>query len=264
MTNEVVPYAERWAAEAQQQQQLEGAKSAPILSTKGGMFRLGDQPLGNELVTIIVDSIKENTFYADAFDENNQQSPTCYAYGYTAEEMGPHPDMQKDLSWFQPQANACIGCPQNEWGSAGVGKAGKACSNRRRLALLPAGQIIPPKVRGAAPEIQLFEDIHHFEQSDATFLKLAPSSVKNYEKYVNTLATTVQRPTYGVYTSIRIEPDPKYQFVVNYEMLDLVPDALFETIMTRRELVSPLIVSTYPAPIRAPSGQVQTSSGLRR
>jgi hypothetical protein len=57
--------------------------------------------------------------------------------------MGPHPSMQADAN-FQPQSDLCKTCEHNQWGSADKGR-GKACQNRRRLTMIPAGVFMPKR-----------------------------------------------------------------------------------------------------------------------
>jgi hypothetical protein len=66
-----------------------------------------------------------------------------------------------------------------------------------------------------------------------------------------------------VITRVYLEPDPKSQFRVKFEMMDLLPPELFPIIMARYEEASAGIIFGYPPP----SGEaepVARNRGVRR
>src|ERR1700761_5118895 len=139
----LVNYNEKWAQQAAQYAEQEKLVGGTFISTRGGTLSIGEEVLpGNQMVVIVLDVVNENTFYDNKFDPDNRQPPLCYAFGRSADEMAPHESMQVDLEYFQPQAETCSVCPHNAWGSAEKGR-GKACQNRRRIALIPAGYYNP-------------------------------------------------------------------------------------------------------------------------
>src|SRR5690606_3597374 len=126
--------------------------------------------------------------------------PICYAFHRPGEEeeVGPHPSMQANLDYFQPQSDFCKNCPNNEWGSAETGR-GKACGERRRLAILPAGWY--ESKRGSKDfELNIIDDAETLDTTDIVFLKLPVMSVKEYGRYVQKLASEFRRPPYGAIT----------------------------------------------------------------
>ena len=202
---EIVNYNEQWAKQAQQYAQQERLVGGSFISTRGGIFQIGDEAPMREMAVIVLDVVNENTYYDAKFDPDNRQPPLCYAFGRSAEEMAPHESMRVDLEYFQPQAETCAVCPHNAWGSAEKGR-GKACQNRRRLAVIPAGYY--DLKRGARePELMLYDDPKHFQQADIAYLKLPVTSVTAWSKYVNQIAANCNRPPHGVVTRISIEPD---------------------------------------------------------
>lgn len=247
-TKELVQWDEKMAEMAEEYAGTEHV-GGDFLSTKGGVLSFQDEPLpGNQMVVIILDAVRERTFYAQKYDASAEHNapPVCYAFGRTDEEMAPHPSMQVDLDYFQPQNDVCSSCPNNEWGSSDTGR-GKACSERRRMALLPAGYYQPKK--GSRDfELQLFDDPNHYANADIAYLKLNVMSVKDYARYVTNLASSLRRPPMGVITRVYLEPDPKSQFKVKFEMLEELPVELFETIMARHEEAKNNIVFGYSPP----------------
>jgi hypothetical protein len=79
-------------------------------------------------------------------------------------------------------------------------------------------------------------------------MKLPVMSVRNYSMFVRGLATELERPPHGVFANIAVEPDPKSQFKVMFEVIGAVPDALMPIIMRRHSLVEAEIGFPYTPP----------------
>jgi hypothetical protein len=256
----------RWDAQmAELAAQYAGAEQVggDFLSTKGGVLTFQDDPLpGNQMVVVILDALRERTFYAQKYDASSEHNapPVCYAFGRSDADMAPHVSMQIDLSYFKPQSYTCMVCPHNEWGTSDTGR-GKACGERRRMALLPAGYYTPK--RGSRDfDLHLFTEQEHFATADIAFLKLPVMSVKDWARYVTDLSARLRRPPMGVVTRVFLEPDPKSQFRVRFEALEELPSVLYETIMARHEEAKESIVFGYSAP----QGDAQHAprGGIRR
>ncbi len=235
---------ERWRAAAQEFRAKEPETSTSFFSTRGGVFRVGDDELGTEICVVTVDAIWENTYYEGRYNPEEQNAPKCYAFGRTDEEMVPHETMQRHPEYFEPQAETCATCDWNKWGSAAQG-SGKACQNRRRLAMLPAGLYGEDE---SGRTLDIYDTPEHYASADQVTLKLPVTSVKNWRKYVNKLADTVGRPPYGVITRVFLVPDANDQFHVNFEMVELLPDELFDTIQARHEQIAPTMAKAYSPP----------------
>lgn len=251
-TTALVTYDAKRAAAAQAYaEQTHAPPSGDMLSIKGGLFSLSDQAIGDQLVVCVLNSIYENNYFAGVYKEGVPASPTCYAYGRPGEEMAPHVSMAEHPDHFIPQAETCKECPMNEFGSAAVGE-GKACKNRVRLALIPAGEYTPkPKSRdfdldlydGSTPE-----GVDHFKNADALVLKIPPTSMKNWNEYVSKLAALGQ-PPFGVATRIYLERHPKYQVLVHFEMIEPITDESYDTLSLRHDgLGGDVMASAYSPP----------------
>lgn len=280
----LVNYEEQLARDAEAYKQQEKIGEGRAITTRNGIFRIGsgDDALevpGNQLCAVVLDAVWANVYYDARFDPDNALPPKCYAFGRNEAEMEAHLEsMSADKSYFMPQnprsvpinpadpnsamrfASPCNGCPQAEWGTADTGK-GKACANRRKLALLPAGQFTR---EGRDWVLDLYDDPRHFQNADIYTLSLPVTSVRGWSKYVQWLSANHNRPPYGAVTRIWIEPDTKHQFHVEFEFVELVDNALLPVIYPRHtDVVSNgLLVEGYQPP--DPERQQAAASGTPR
>lgn len=215
------------------------AAGGQFFSTRGGILSWNDVPLpGNAMVSIITDHILENDFYEGEYDPDNPSNPCCYAFGRETSQMFPH---EKPVKAGSAQHENCVECPMAQWGTAEKGR-GKACRNIRRLSLIPAGEI-DPKTREVAA---VFDNPLDFEKSGFGYLKLPVTSVRPFANFVTSLASGMQRPPHGVIVKISLENDPKTQFKVVFEAVELCSNAIMPVIMRRHEEAKALIEFPYP------------------
>lgn len=241
----------KWDEQLAKEAELAAAQEAKVgggkfISLKGGIMTFdGAQLPNNQLACVIVDSLFENVMYEGAYDPDNMSPPACFAFGRDEKSLAPH---EVVVEANQAVCSDCASCPNNQWGSAEKGK-GKACSNRRRLALIAAGsfdsqgRFIPDLDETVMAEAQL------------AFMKLSPTNTKGWAGYVHQLAQVAKRPPHGVITKIRVVPDPKTQFRVIFEMVENVSNELMGIIMKRREEAQGAIEMPYdltPAPAPEP------------
>jgi hypothetical protein len=217
--------AEVATAQAKNENITGGYKS---ISFRGGIMSVDDNPVeGNELNVVILAHVHENQRYEGIFDPNNPASPTCYAFGTSDEDMTPHeasPNKQSDK---------CKGCWANEFGTADIGK-GKSCKNVRRLIVITEEEA---------------ESAESILDADPRMIKLPVMSVLNWSKYVkNVLDETVHRPSYGVVTTLKVVPDAKSQFKVQFSMERLVEfdDAIYAAMESKVKEAEGSIANAYP------------------
>ena len=96
------------------------ARSLEVVILKAG-------PAGDKLSKV---------YYASGYTEGSDAKPLCYS----------NDGIAPGVNATEPQAKSCATCPKNVWGShvSEDGKKGKACSDSKRLAIAPAGQINDP------------------------------------------------------------------------------------------------------------------------
>lgn len=218
------------AAAAEQEANTGGGT---FFSIRGGTLKLNDSPLpNNEMAVIIVDSVLENTYYEGDFNSDDPQAPVCFAFGRSDDDIAPHESVKRK------QAPTCSECSHAEWGSADRGR-GKACRNRRRLALIPAGEI------DRNGDFEAEENPKHFADAAVAYLALPPTSINGFGAYVKKVAATLQRPPFAVFTKIRVVPDEKTQLKVLFDLIDGVPAPLIQTMIDRHNAEKEVIDFPY-------------------
>ena len=100
-----------------------------IKITQDKKFQLPDgTKTDGPLDLVIVDFVSKNTYYEGAYDPNSIVPPNCFAIHPEPKQLTPSDNSP------EKQSDTCATCPQNQFGSAGKGKA---CKNGRVLAVLP-------------------------------------------------------------------------------------------------------------------------------
>ena len=132
------------------------------------------------LELVIVDFTSKNAFYEGAYDPKVITPPACFAIGQIPAKLVP--------SSNSPivQSSDCASCPNNQFGSAG---AGKACKNCRIMAVLPpdAGENTP-----------------------LWTLSTSPTANKGFDGFVNSVARVFQVPPIGVIVTVSFDANESY------------------------------------------------------
>lgn len=238
-----------------------------FFSTRAGVLAFDETPLpGNQMAVIIGSWCLENVYYEGDYDPEQRSPPTCFAFCTDPgdkENMGPDPK-QLDHAAFTIQNDTCSDCPQNQWGSAEKGR-GKACGNRRRLAVIPAG-VYTKLGKGGGFDLELIDDEDHFKTAEEAFLKLPVMSGKGFDGYVKQVAEQLKRPLFAVYTRVYLEPDPKSQFRVMFELIEPVDNSLIPALMARHKRLQDEIAFPYTPRIddeeEAPKAKASASKKL--
>jgi hypothetical protein len=228
-TGTAVALPPEWQAELAQAAKDASAKETPSVSSisfRSGVMAYQGQPVpGNTMPCIIVGSAYERALYEGPFDPNNPKNPVCFALTTDGENGKPHENSLK------PQNATCAGCPNDEWGSAGEGRRGKACKEIRRLALIPAD-----KLQSAA-------DILNAELASA---KVPVTSVGNWSNHVHKVAAVHNMPVWAVVSRISVKPHIKNQFEVFFDIEDTIEDVeALTALKTKVAHVEPFVMTPY-------------------
>jgi hypothetical protein len=226
-----------------------------FFSLQGATLKLGGDAIpGNEMVCIVLDHMLENGYNDTDFDSDNPQSPICYAFGRTTEELKPFNGCES------PQAKACEGCELNEWESADKGR-GKACKNRARLALISGGSLTNGRFEAE-------KDSENIRSAQVGYLKVPPTSIGAGGKYVKDVATSMKRPPWAIYTKVTVVPDDKTQVRVEFEFMDKCDSKLAEVLIQRSKDQAEQTAFEYPkndeAPKKKGRGKKKTSKKKAR
>jgi hypothetical protein len=249
---ELTAYDAQLAKLAEQQQALERSAGREFLSTRAGLLKYQDEELpGNQIAAVIIDAVRENTYYPGKFDPDNVVPPVCYSYGRGSEaEMKAHLEtMANAQDYFSPQnaqanpnynpengelpiVSPCSGCPMNEWGSADQG-SGKACKSKYRLTVLPAGIYEP--VGRQDWQLSLFDEEPHYQSATPAYITVPVTSGTHWSDYTRMLRTKYGRPPLGVFTRLYLERHEKHQFHMKFDLIEQVPNELLGVMIERGE-----------------------------
>lgn len=225
----VVPWKEKLQEKVKMQQQQEKAQGGQFISIKSGVMSYGGLPVqGNKADMVVLESIFENSFYPDKYGTTDNTSPACYAFSPTGgEDMAPHPDAE------HPQSKTCRECPQNRYGSADGGRGkGKACANRRRLAVISAASV------SSAEEIN---------NAPTAYLRVPPTSTRYWSAYVQNVLARTDMPFFASITNIGVVPDPKTTMrCIFTHVAEVKDDELLEALYRRAAAEASLIDFPYP------------------
>lgn len=188
-----------------------GSPETQRISLNDKVFTFPDgQVIQGSITAVILDFLNWNQYYVGNYDPKNTSPPVCFAQGEQLKGMAPSKNAP------EPQADACDGCPKNEFGS-GTGD-GKACKNQRRLALIMDG-----------------EDP---EDGPIYTLNVPAASLKAFDGYVGTVARLYNMPPIAVKTTISFHPDSVYAKLI-FEKPEPNPDLMvhYNRIETARQLL---------------------------
>lgn len=204
------------------------AKEVPAtqaFSLRAGVLSYNGQAMPeNKMSVVVLASAHEHAFFINKFDPGNIISPLCFSLSEEGEEMVPHDNS------YKKQNETCLGCPQAEWGSDENSPSGrgKACKEVRRLAVIPA------------------EPLDEIAKAQVAMLRIPVTSVANWASYVHMLAATAKRPAWSVVSEVKVVPDPKKQFQVQFAPVDAINDtAILEGLQASRTRAAQAVMNPY-------------------
>lgn len=186
--------------------EVQGLSLAPVsISTRGGVLQIDKVPLkGNKFLACIVADTGFNAFYTTAYNPSEIVAPDCFAYGPKDEEMMPHELVAN------PAHDNCRACPNNQWGSAVVGR-GKRCSNKRNLGLIIVG------TWDAEQSAYIVNESVGTYEGPVHVLTIPPTSLTALNKYKVAMSQQIKRPLRALITEIELLSGdvPKFRFTLN-------------------------------------------------
>ena len=202
-------------------------------SLKSGQLSIGGNPVpGNEIAVIVLGQAAVKTYYDRAYDPATPASPACYAIGETLEGLTPHKDSE------DTQCENCSECPHNVFGSALLGK-GKRCRDSVSLAMIEAGTL-------QAGVFHPFTDLEKIKVAEMIKMSIPPTSLKNWSNYVSGVRQIESLPPYACATRIRVVPDAKSQFKVEFLLAQTLPEEHARAMRARVSDATNLLQQPFP------------------
>ena len=148
----------------------------------------GDGPRGSiEVVIVKAAAAISKIFYKNGYQDGANAAPDCWS------SDGVKPDAAAQGK----QSSTCANCPMNAWGSrvTEAGKPGKACSDSRRVAVVPSNDIANEVMGGPM------------------LLRIPAASLKDLKAY-GELLNSYGYPYYATATRISFDPKEAYPKMV--------------------------------------------------
>lgn len=204
-----------------------------FISIRGGVLQYKGAPIeGNKFSCVILASVFENNYYKEAFDPDTPVPPSCYAFSATQDGLAPHAEAEDK----QGDANhLCAACWANGFGSGvdarGQPSRGKACHNRRRLAIIPVDKNF---------------DADSVATAEIAYLRIPVMSCPGYSLHVTGIADAFNLPPYGVVTECSVVPDAKSTFRVVFKVLHKAERTTLAALFSRAAEAAKSIAFPYP------------------
>jgi hypothetical protein len=207
------------------------------ISTKGGKLTYGGTQFpNNEVDVIVLEFAAKNVYYAGAYDPDNISPPDCFAIELAVgkdfeDNLKPHTNVE------EPVNPTCLGCKWNEFKSADNGK-GKACKNRRDLAVIPA-TVLDEAEADVAKAIA---------DAEIAVFSVSPSNISVWKGFVAGVARA-SLPLWGVTTRIGIGLpsvfDQSFQVVEDGDLKPKLTQAVWDALGKKRAEARELLVVPY-------------------
>lgn len=230
-TTAIAEYSQQLADEAAKISARIAAPSGDRIRTRGNSTFVTPGGEGDTLEVVIVDFLSSNLFYDRPFDRDNPISPACFAINTEPNLLVP------SESSPSRQSDTCRLCPNNQYGSAGKGKA---CKNTRLLAVAPIAdesEDVPP----------------------IWTLSIPPTSISAFDAYAKKLASSYKTMPIGVVTTITLDPAvthaaPRFAFTRALSNEELGKYMALREDAIKRLAVEP-DVSQYTPPVAQATGR---------
>lgn len=167
----------------------------------------GDGPRASiEVVIVKASSAKAKNYYAGGYVEGSSAPPDC------SSSNGVTPDAGVP----KKQSNVCATCPMHAYGSriSESGQSGRACSESRRVAIVPLA------------------DIDNEAMGGPMLLRIPAGSLKDLKSYGETLQA-IDHHVHGCATRISFEPNDAYPKFVFRPMRPLTNDEAIKILALR-------------------------------
>ena len=217
-----VDWASQMAAMANAESKLEQPELGTF-SFKAGIMSFAGTPVpGSRIDIVMLGTLFENRYFPEEFDENNIQSPLCWAFSEDGTNMAPNPALVT-----QSQSESCATCEQFQWGSNPKGRGGKACKAVRKFICIPA------------TELENISGAHLGTGSIST------TNVKYWSSFANSVSAQFKRPTWSVICTMFCQPDQKTIVRVGFENPRPISEDYFPALLEKRAKALEILSKPY-------------------
>lgn len=218
----VINWEEQMAQQAKAVAKTERASVNRINFKSGVMTYMDNAIPDNTLDCIVVGFVKENVLYTERYKADVVVPPACFALAMPDEPLIPHEVVA------EPFSDRCETCENYKWNTDPGGGRGKACKERRRLAIIPKP-----------------DSLDDIADSEMAIMSIPVMSVKNWANYVNMVAASTARPPWGVVTRVQLVPDAKSQFKVTFNLVDALDSEYLPFIHERIDVAHSALMTPY-------------------
>ncbi len=243
----LVPWTEKFGQYARQStEQVKDIGGSGIgVSFGHNDITVAGKSVGKSFEVIILGSTPHNRYFKSQYNKDDRQPPDCYAFAPLDPEHpgltmpGSDPEMAPHPMVLHKESDKCASCPQNVFGTARNGN-GKACGNTLRLGLLLAKDV---------------DDADGAKSAELATAGVSPTNLKNYKKYIDTLADDHGRPPWSVVTEITSHDDKATQIRLEFRLVDEINDDGILVELERRFLkIQDELQKPYSAPVDKKKG----------
>lgn len=174
---------------AKDREQYKTESGSNRISIRGKKFRMGEIDLGTEMSVVIVGSSREQAYFDSPYDRDSTMVPACFSISEKAFQSGnivaPHEESPA------PQSDSCNVCPLGAWTNGEK----PLCKTGLRLALLAYGDKL--------------------SYTEMAFIKLPPTSIKAFNKFVTKATSTSGLPLGLIVVDLSFDDEvdvPKLEF----------------------------------------------------
>lgn len=157
----------------------------PMIRVQGKTFVFPDGHSEDQFDGVILTYVDMNNYYGNVpYDSQNPTPPICFAIGRGANNLIPSNNSS------DKQSDNCQVCPNNQWKSAGKGKA---CKNTKLLAILP-------------PDAG--------EETPIMFLRLSPTALNPFDAFVGRVINQHNTAPIGVVATFALDPGETFPKII--------------------------------------------------
>ena len=172
-------WQDRMSAAAKDEAARLGGDGGNKISTRNGELAVGGVKLNYPFNCVILNFARWRNYFEVPFDGENPAPACCWSVSESCARADVLAMVPSENA-FIPQADACEGCPHNEFVDGG----GKECRDSVLVQLIDA------------------DDLEDIDSAEPLLLSIPPTSLTNFNGFTKKCNKVHEVPTYGVICSI--------------------------------------------------------------